>query len=424
MQFARSLLFTTYMMLSACLWGGPATVSDPAYNFAFPDSAATYWFTRFQLPAGAQLLLHGRFAHARYQSLNAYNAANATPVDALNDVQTVPDRGSTNPFLPGALRTATQRSYTVTVTATAPPAQRAPNTLYAGVPGQDSQVLFYRVYVPDRGQDVTGGVGLPRLEVRLADHQVLRGQAACDAIGVSTAKPVIQTLSPATYAALRDQPGQPPTFPAADPPVFRAFYSTSFLVACGYLGQCGGDPARAGGQYSNIDNAYLTAFANRGFGPVLVLRGKLPTTPRTYNGELFMGTGQMRYWSICQNESLATTKATSCLYDEQIPVNRDGYYTIVTSLPADRPANATTRCGVGYLPWPADGDGAGHPDDALLIVRNMLPSPWFHQAVQDTTTPGDEAAVMGPYLPKGQYMTTAQFDWSTRVASAKFSNCN
>jgi hypothetical protein len=159
-----------------------------------------------------------------------------------------------------------------------------------------------------------------------------------------------------------------------------------------------------------MDNAYLTAFVNRGFGPVLVLRGKLPTTPRTHNGEPFMGTGQLRYWSICQNESLATTKATACLYDEQIPVDRYGHYTIVTSIPADRPDNATTRCGVGYLPWPADGDGAGHLDDGFLIVRNMLPSPWFHQAVQDTVTPGDEAAVMGPYLPTGRYMTTAQFE--------------
>lgn len=211
----------------SCLWGGPATVADPAYNFAFPDSAATYWFTRFQLPAGAQLLLHGRFAHARYQSLNAYNAATAAPVDALDDVQTAPDRGSANPFLPGALRIGARRSYTVTVTATAPPADRAPNTLYAGVPGQDAQVLLYRVYVPDRGRDLTGGAGLPQPEVRLADHQVLRGQAACDAIQVSTARPVIQALPPAMYAALRDQAGQPPTFPAADPPVFRAFYNTN-----------------------------------------------------------------------------------------------------------------------------------------------------------------------------------------------------
>jgi hypothetical protein len=393
-----------------CLWGGPITATNPADNFAFPDSGASYWYSTIQLPAGAQLLLHGRFAHARYQSLTAYNAANATPTDALNDVSTVPDRGSVNPFQPGAPRFLPRRSYTITVTSASPPAAPAPNTLYAGVAGQNSEVLMYRVYVPDRGRDLTGGVGLPRPEVRLADGQVLRGQAACGAIDASTAQLPIQTLPPATYAALRNQPGKPPTFPASNPPIFRAFYNTNFLIDCGYLEQCGGNPARTGGQYSNVDNAYVSAFLNRGFGSVLVLRGKLPTTPRTYNSEPFMGTGQMRYWSICQNESLATTRGAGCLYDEQIPVDRRGYYTIVTSLPADRPSNATTRCGVGYLPWPADGDGAGHPDDALLIVRNMLPAPSFHHAVQDTTTPGDEAAVMGPYLPTGQYMTTAQFE--------------
>ena len=192
--------------LRARPWGGPVAVSDPAHNFAFPDSAATYWFTRFQLPAGAKLLLHGRFAHARYQSFSAYSAANATPVDALNDVQTAPDSGSANPFLPGALRTAIRRSYTVTVTATAPPAQRAPNTLYAGVPGQDSQDSVVPGLRADQGRDPTGGIGLPDFEVHLADGQVLRGQAACDAIGASAGKPTVQTLPPATYAALRDRP--------------------------------------------------------------------------------------------------------------------------------------------------------------------------------------------------------------------------
>ena len=84
-------------------------------------------------------------------------------------------------------------------------------------------------------------------------------------------------------------------------------------------------------------------------------------------------------------------------------------YTIVTSLARDRPSNATARCGVAFIPWPKDGDGAGHPDDGFLIVRNMLLSPSFHHAVQNTTTPGDEKAVLGAYYPRGTYTTKAAF---------------
>jgi hypothetical protein len=32
-----------------------------------------------------------------------------------------------------------------------------------------------------------------------------------------------------------------------------------------------------------------------------------------------------------------------CLYDEQVPTDADGFFTIVVSLPEDRPANATNK---------------------------------------------------------------------------------
>jgi len=137
----------------------------------------------------------------------------------------------------------------------------------------------------------------------------------------------------------------------------------------------------------------VAAFVNRGFpaGPVLVLTGKLPTTPRTGAKVKTMGTGQLRYWSMCQNESLFTTKGAGCAYDAQIPVDRKGNYTIVTSTAGDRPKNATTKCGVAYIPWPKAGDGDGNLNDGFLLVRNMLPAPTFKQAIQNTKTPGDEA---------------------------------
>ena len=90
-------------------------------------------------------------------------------------------------------------------------------------------------------------------------------------------------------------------------------------------------------------------------------------------------------------------------------VDKHGNYTIVTSTGGDRPKNATMKCGVAYIPWPKNGDGDGHPDDGLLVMRNMLPSTSFKQAIQNTTTPGDEKSVMGAYYPRGTYTTKAAF---------------
>lgn len=402
---------------TTCFWGNRMDskfATDPARNYAFPDSGAVYWNASVIMPPGSTIVLKGRFAHARYQSLNAYNVATHGPVDALNDVSTKPDPGSTNPYLPGARRDAKRRSYTITMrNEILPGGTRAPNTIYAGVAGQERQILALRIYVPDsfRQRELTGGVGLPEPELQLADGTVQKGQAACDTMHATQGPPPLTTLPADAYAALRSPPGVSPTFPSSNPPVFRAFYNTAYSLNCGFKGDCPANPERIGGQYSNIDNTYMSAFVNRGFpaGPVLVLKGRLPTTPRTGPKVKTMGRGQLRYWSVCQNESIFTTKGAGCLYDVQVPVDRNHNYTIVSSLPADRPKNATARCGVGFVPWPENGDGAGHRNDGFLIVRNMLPSASFTQAVQNTKVPGDEAAVMGPYLPKGSYTTKAKF---------------
>lgn len=397
-----------------CFWTGEASSKlGIGLNYAFPDTGAVYWSSQITMPPGSSIVFKGRFAHARYESLNTYNVSTHEPIDALNDVSTRPDPRSTNPFRAGANREATRRSYTITMYDQPPPAQKAANTLYAGASGQSGQALIYRVYLPDSftRRDATGGVGLPIPQLHLADGSVQTGTTACQTLAAQSGSLPLTTLPKALYDALRDQPGKPPTFPASPTPVFGAYYNTTFAIDCGYMGQCSGHPARTGGQYSNIDNQYIAAFVNRGFkaGPVLVLRGKLPTVPRTGPSVRRMGTGQLRYWSMCQNQSLYTTVGAGCVYDAQIPLDRHGYYTIVTSLAKDRPRNAITRCGVAWIPWPAQGDGDGHLNDALLIVRNMVPAPSFDRAIQDTTAPGDEQAVLGPFYPRGTYTTKAKF---------------
>ena len=93
-------------------------------------------------------------------SFNSYDQSGVA-TSSIDDVAILPNAGSTDPFVSGADRTTTARSYSLSVLDQPTPATPAANTLYAGVSGQTTQILIYRVYVGDEGTGVTGGVGLP-----------------------------------------------------------------------------------------------------------------------------------------------------------------------------------------------------------------------------------------------------------------------
>jgi hypothetical protein len=97
------------------------------------------------------------------------------------------------------------------------------------------------------------------------------------------------------------------------------------------------------------------------------------------------------------------------LYDEQIPVGDDGFYTIAISVAADRPGNATAVCGVAWMDW-GNGDGVDRAEAGTLILRHMLPSPQFTNTWARVTTPGQEATILGDYLPLGRYLTRTAFE--------------
>jgi hypothetical protein len=109
-----------------------------------------------------------------------------------------------------------------------------------------------------------------------------------------------------------------------------------------------------------------------------------------------MGTGQLRYWSFCTNAP--TTQVYACHNDDQIPTDAHGDYTVVISTAAARPGNATTRCGIAWIP-------AGPLSQSVVLLRNMLPDPSFAQAIQNAQ-PGTEQQTMGAYYPRGTYYAT------------------
>jgi hypothetical protein len=399
--------FSVAHPMTTCLWKGPFGTAAGEINSAYPDGGASYWSAVFTVPAGDRVFLKGQYPYARYMSFNTYRPDN-TAASALHDEQIAADAGSSNPFTVGAARYAANRNYALEVTPTAAAGTAAPNTLYANAGyGQAISVIF-RVYAADNGADETGGVGLPDLQVQRADGSILTGAQACSELSASQTPIQPPLVGAALYASLRDQAGKPAGFPALNPAGWTASYNTPYWLNCTFNGVCGGTPVRQVGFFANLDNAYVTAQISRAFGSVVVVQGRLPTTPRTFSNAGTMSSGQLRYWSMCTNE-FYTQKATSCLYDEQVPVDSNGNYTIVISRTADRPSNATAACNRGFMAWSDAGDGAGHTDDGMLIMRNMLPAETFANAIQNTKVPGDEASVIGPYLPTITYTTTAAY---------------
>ena len=129
-------------------------------------------------------------------------------------------------------RSVKRRSFTITLRDASPPVplsadQRSGephrNYLYTKPAGDTTglHLLLWRVYVPDRGRDLRGGVPLPH-PVWARERRVETGQRLCDTLTSQVRRlPDLSALliSKAQYDSLRYQPGVPVYFPAKPRPV-------------------------------------------------------------------------------------------------------------------------------------------------------------------------------------------------------------
>ena len=288
-----------------CFW--TSVFDEENGNLFFLDTAVNYYLGRVSLPPGGELLLRGRFPHARYISFNAYDEA-GRPTDAIADNAIRPDPRSTNPFVVGNRRGLPLRSYTVRVVADPPPAKREANTVYLGSGDQPRFVgsLVYRVHLPDRGQDQFGGTGLPETAVRLPDGTLVDQAAACSA----------PTNQPSTGVTETDRhsggTGGPTMTTASDPIDWERFFNVTRSVARQFSqegAEASGDEER-GGFFSDGNNAYVSAMVSREHGDVLVLTGRMPDVPRTRGGGGVFEKAQLRYWSLCNGSVMPTGPRT------------------------------------------------------------------------------------------------------------------
>lgn len=400
---------------SDCLWIGPYIKENESLNYGYPDTGAAYWIAIYNLPEeGSHITLENQFPYSRYMTFTSYHVTGGV-VDQLTDRQIIPNNGATNPFVEGSPRNDPSRGYLTTISLGEPPddtGSNSENILYDGTTqAGDPAVIIYRNYAPNTGTDYAGDTGLPRVTLHTADGSVIQGEEACDILHIDYTPPA--SLYPEDfYADLRES-----SDPSQNPPVFRASYTREFQFQCAFGGDCTNNPPRDNSGFPNADAAYMYTFLSRQHGEVLVLRGRIPFTPQTLDGsDTVFKEEQLRYWSMCHYEYYSQ-KVEACLFDEQVQISDDGFFTIVTSRSEDRPDNASEDCGVSFIPWPNDGDGFGivegresYADDGYLLVRNMLPAPDFNQAIHNTSVSGNEAEVLGEYLPKGQYFSKAEFE--------------
>ncbi|MSO41565.1 MAG: hypothetical protein EXQ70_06680 [Solirubrobacterales bacterium] len=404
----------------SCFWTGPFTDKNPDTNYAYPGTEIRYWGAKFITPPGAKLFLRGRYAHARYESLNAYQSdgeavlESAASTGSLPDYKIKPDAGSTNPFILGHRRDGAKRAFTVRVEGSAPSGKPPRNTLYALREPDSYQDVILRIYVPDKGYGDEAGGGLPKPELRLAGGEVLRGQELCNALNSNhDYRP--QLIPQVLQNSLVNWPGKDPaTNPAQNPLFFEKFFNLNYALAQFKTPAelAATDATPQGTQYNNGDVKYMVGQFDFAFGDVLAVRGRMPSTPKTFKGGEVMGGGQLRLWDMCVIESLVTTRNTGCLYDEQIPLlKRNGRrYVLAVTRAENRPTNARKKCGVAWLESGPNGDGSGRPLHGALLTRNLLPDSRFHHSAWDVDAPNTAAEVMADNYPRGSYMSKAQFE--------------
>lgn len=424
-------------------WGGPKGIEYGKLVGAlpiqlgnlYPDQGATYFVGAFHMPKGSSLTICGEYGHQRYFSYTVAAQLGNGQLgngDFLRDDQIEPYGDSVNPFLPGVDRYATPRKFVLQVVQGQKPTDPAPNTLYTDSESESAQVhLAIRNYIPDAGYDGTGNAelqqdnvyGLPEVILNLPGNKTLTGERMAKVLRASKARET-SGFSRDTWLWLVRNSLDPVNAPAPRQPAFQRFWNTGYSVPGAFIP----DPEMrvrlfpvtgAGGFANNPDTIYLTETFSLDFGEVVVIKGKMPTFPRTrHRQKEWRPDPQVRYWSITAGTAPPDGIGWGTVFDEEVPLDNDGNYTVVMSWPENRPGNATKENGVAWLDF---GGGEGHFTGArtwvnFVYIRYMAPNPDWQQSPANIPMPTQkcpvpqDAATMQEYYPRASYTTKAAFE--------------
>jgi hypothetical protein len=405
---------------AACQQDGDCASGNTCFKKGyFPDPHVTYLLLpHMLLPFGAKVIVEGEFPRARYFSLQPpaafypdaykYDGFGAGEV-ALVDADIDPLPGHVNPYRVGANRNATNRGYRAECIAAAgnpalldpsawsPPYFRQAGNVrhcsgihYRGPWGDaawdakdsagagdalglwDVGDFWVRYYAPDRAPGATGGVLPPKVVYQLADGR--RFFIDADFRGFAERSNVDGPL-------VAQAPVAPPSYNGAgrgwlkQMGIFRTIAEGIAIANWpdkGYVRNLDkGVTGRGNDMPANTPNYlephataavhinYFTRGMSLDAGKIYAISGRLPTFPRTRNGEATMTAAQSRYWSItsysCRGDyndpNWVPGQWLDSVMDDELVLNANNEYVIVWSRPADRPANATAANGVTWIPW-------------------------------------------------------------------------
>ncbi len=384
---------------AGCDWSTALDVSNN--NYAYPETHSTYWLAVGPTtPApGMRLRIEGRYANARYFSLQVYNGHGAIE-GGLADFQITPDVAGTNTFSSDTARSgaAPGGTFTAYVNFEAAPAVADVNTIYRSSAMANANAvrkrtyLILRVYLPANGAGEDGGYGLPTLVLETPGGEIPLSQTP-DAAACGQLYNRIVDHSASHINLI----GKPPH----NPPRFQSFKG----IANGLLGP---------GVLYNEDSAYVYATTSLRKGELQLVRAQAPTFTDEPSGP---AGPQVRYWSICQNDYV-TQAVSACVADADAVLDSGGFFNVVISDPANRPANATVANGFNWLPY-GDTQFKGN-----ILYRNLVTSPTFTQGTKDTPVFGDLSRTMGDYAPQATYCSRATFEASQGLSpQAVFDAC-
>jgi hypothetical protein len=159
-------------LLPVCSWPVEST-GQGILNVATQDTNTTYWFMPIDTSRWKSVVIQGIYPNARFFNFATYDQRGLL-TDTVFDSDIVPDSGGSNPFTMAATGSrSANASYTVNIGASN---GGSPNFLSVG--GNRLAFLVYRVIVPDKGLDRSGGVGVPAVTL-VAQNGSMRRLRPC-----------------------------------------------------------------------------------------------------------------------------------------------------------------------------------------------------------------------------------------------------
>jgi hypothetical protein len=430
-----------------CAW--PVENAPATGNVAAPDPFATYWVTPFLATRSDSITIRGAFPASRFMSFAVYNDSfqlftnqvrGKSVSSDLSDYQITPDQGTTNPWRTGHVRKG--QRFTIRLLPVATAAQRHSENAIpmidqhpAATPSGPAGVgyVVFRAYLAAGST----AVQLPTITVTRDGRNTTLPQCRPGAQPGTTSRTASAAVqaSTAVLDGLRDD---------------GVSMSCTTRCAAPELQYFGPSADSEAGLLPNPVNGYLEMTFTPRPGYVVVTHGLAPTSPaRAGHGapgdsasarpvSWINPAYQVRYWSIANyldmqpypvvevgQGSTALVGATP----DYLTTLKGGYYTVVSSLPADKPSAASLKArGATWIPMSASH--ATTPEFQLL--RNVLPQQSsYPEGFAFLSPPANPSKIIGPaavrrqmgaYYPQTVQCPVAAFEaggWAGCLAAAR-----